>query len=217
MTMPTTLSSDRPAVLGPLLVLEGMPGAGKTTAATALAAEGRTVIGEYTTPAGTTLPVSSHPAVTDDQAHQANWVTKHRQAVNARRAGGAVYCDRDWISALAYAASIDDGGQLLRARATWASERLLCGDLAVAGTYIVFDLHPATSLRRRANRLTPGHPWSTWPGLQRLAVFYSDPCRTIATVDEGLAHALGAATWRQLGAGGREQTLRYLRDLTDRP
>jgi dephospho-CoA kinase len=33
--------------LHPVLVLEGMPGAGKTTAATALAAEDYSVIGDY--------------------------------------------------------------------------------------------------------------------------------------------------------------------------
>jgi hypothetical protein len=39
--------SDPATGLHPVLVLEGMPGAGKTTAATALAAEDYSVIGDY--------------------------------------------------------------------------------------------------------------------------------------------------------------------------
>jgi hypothetical protein len=217
MTTPKTLSSDTaPPRSWPVVVLEGMPGAGKTTASEKLAAEGRLVVGEYMTSAGLTIPITDHPTVDDDAGHQANWLIKHRHARLARRTG-AVYCDRDWLSALAYAASVEDGGPLLRARAIWASERMLCGDLSIASTYVVFGLHPATSLRRRVNRLTPNHPWSSFAGLQRLAAFYADPIDAVGRVDEGLAHALRAATWHQVSDRSLEQTLRFLRDLTNRP
>jgi hypothetical protein len=53
-----TPCSDHLPQLGRLLVLEGMPGAGKTTAVTRLGAEGWQVIGEYTTASGATIPVS---------------------------------------------------------------------------------------------------------------------------------------------------------------
>lgn len=103
--------------LYPVLVLEGMPGAGKTTAATALATENWTVIGEYTTATGSVVPIHAHPAVGDDAGHQRNWLLKHHQ-VHAARHNGPVICDRDWLSALAYAYSVadTDHGELLHSR-----------------------------------------------------------------------------------------------------
>jgi AAA domain len=145
-----TPCSDLGARRGPLLVLEGMPGAGKTTTATRLAAEGQRVIGEYVTPAGATIPVAGHPPACDDNAHQANWLTKHRHAT-AALAAGPVFCDRDWLSALAYAASLPEGDQLLRAHVWRAVEQLRRGQLAVADGYLVLHLDPAaTSLAASA-------------------------------------------------------------------
>ncbi|MGH3250949.1 MAG: hypothetical protein ACRDOI_32735, partial [Trebonia sp.] len=46
---------------GRLVVLEGMPGAGKTTAAGALAGLGHAVVGEYTNDAHATIAVHAHP------------------------------------------------------------------------------------------------------------------------------------------------------------
>jgi len=214
-TLKTLSSNHAPAPLGPLVVLEGMPGAGKTTAVTALAAEGRQVVGEYTTAGGVTIPVTDHPAVDDDHAHQANWLIKHRHTSTVRRSG-PVFCDRDWLSALAYAASLEDGGLLLRSRAAWAGEHLHRGALAVAKVYVVFGLDPDTSLARRAGRLTPGHPWSTRAGLQHVAAFYADPLRAVAAVDEDLGRALHTADWHQLPASSIEKTLRHLSDLVNR-
>ncbi|MGH3548277.1 MAG: glycosyltransferase family 4 protein [Pseudonocardiaceae bacterium] len=161
-----------------MLVLEGMPGAGKTTAATALAAENWTVVGEYTSPTGAIIPTEAHPALDDDTAHQHNWLRKHHQVQAARR-DGPVFCDRDWLSALAYAYSVMDDGELLSKRARWVSDHLDRGNLALASSYVLFQLDPRISLRRRADHLTPGHPWSSLPGLVRLAAYYRDPAEAL--------------------------------------
>ena len=111
--------SDPVAVHAQLIVLEGMPGAGKTTAAASLQRHGWHVIGEYTGADGTTVALSEHPGVEDDDAHQANWLRKAAQCATALGTG-VLYADRDWISSLAYAHSTSaaDGGALLL---TWAS------------------------------------------------------------------------------------------------
>jgi len=56
-----------PAPRGRLIVLEGMPGAGKTTTATALAARGHSVVGEYTSDTEATLAIGDHPDISDDE------------------------------------------------------------------------------------------------------------------------------------------------------
>ncbi|MGH3834805.1 MAG: AAA family ATPase [Pseudonocardiaceae bacterium] len=200
----------------PVLVLEGMPGAGKTTAATALATENHTVIGEYTTPTGDIIPIEAHPAVDDDAGHQHNWLRKHHQ-VQAARCNGPVFCDRDWLSALAYAYTVTDDEELLISRAGWVSDHLDRGDLALANTYVVFSLDPTISLQRRADRLTPGHPWSSRSGLVRLATFYSDPAKSLDPVHPDLAARLRTATWHSLRDCTLDRTVRFLRDLADQP
>lgn len=174
MPRPRPPCSDTTTGWYPVLALEGMPGAGKTSAATALAAQNWTVIGEYTTVTGDVVPIHAHPDVGDDAGRQRNWLRKHHQ-VHAARRNGPVFCDRDWLSALAYAYSVadTDHGELLDSRARWASDCLDHGDLTLASTYIVFQVDPTISLQRRANRLTPLHPWSGLHGLIRLAAFYA--------------------------------------------
>lgn len=210
--------SDTSTGWHPVLVLEGMPGAGKTTAATALAAENRAVIGEYTTTTGSVMPIQQHPDVDDDAGHQHNWRCKHHQ-VDAARQHGPVFCDRDWLSAVAYAYSIagTDRGELLRSRAHWAAACLDRGDLTLASTYIVFHLDPTLSLQRRANRLTPRHPWSTLPGLTRLAAFYTDPAQAVAPVHPELGARLRVASWHPLRDYAVGDTVRLLHDLADHP
>ena len=178
-----------------LIVLEGMPGAGKTTAACALAARGLLVLGEYTDNADATIAISMHPPVDDDDAHQQNWLRKTAQCTARLAHGGTVYADRDWLSSLSYAYSIAaaDGGALLRHRAGWAASRLRDGSLLLPGIYVIFDLDPATSLARRASRLRPGHPWNHPGSLRRLRDFYSCPSRALDLVDPGLGHALRQA------------------------
>ncbi|MGH3565015.1 MAG: AAA family ATPase [Pseudonocardia sp.] len=205
--------SDTVTDLYPVLVLEGMPGAGKTTAATTLAAENRAVIGEYTTLTGDVIPIEGHPAVDDDAEHQRNWLHKHHQ-VQAARCHGPVFCDRDWLSALAYAYSVTDD-ELLTDRADWVSDCLDRRVLTLASTYVVFQLDPSVSLRRRADRLTPGHPWSSRPGLIRLATFYTDSAEALAPVHPNLAARLRTATWHSLRDCTLDRTVRFLRDLAD--
>jgi hypothetical protein len=175
-----------------LIVLEGMPGAGKTTTASELAARGLTVIGEYTSVAAETLPVSAHPPVDNDDAHQANWVRKAAQCASWLATGGTVYADRDWLSSLSYAYSTapDDDGTLLARRARWALDGLRESWLLLPGLYVLFDLDPAASLERRAGRFRPGHPWNDPGALQRLRDFYADPARAIAPCCPALASVL---------------------------
>ncbi|MGH3623096.1 MAG: AAA family ATPase [Sciscionella sp.] len=218
MTLTRPPCSDTATADNPVLVLEGMPGAGKTTTAATLAAENRIVIGEYTTTTGDVVPIEAHPHVDDDAGHQHNWLLKHHQ-VHAARRHGPVFCDRDWLSALAYAYSVadDDHGALLATRTRWASDCLDRGDLSLDSTYVVFQLDPVVSLRRRAHRLTPGHPWSSLPALIRLATFYTDPATALAPVHPELAARLRTTTWHPLRGYSTDRTTRFVRDLVDRP
>ncbi|MBF6175994.1 AAA family ATPase [Nocardia blacklockiae] len=196
--MPTPANphcSDHPA--GPLLVLEGMPGTGKTTTAKLLAAQGRHVIGEYTTPTGTVVPLAEHPGVDDDTAHTRNYLLKHQQARTLAATGRPVYLDRDWLSILAYAHSIADPA-LLRRRADWICAHLDAGVLALADAYLVLTTSVDTSLRRRRHRLTTAHPWSTTPALHRLAAFYADPATALRATHPALAARLTTTSWHHL-------------------
>lgn len=80
-----TRHSFEPTHPGRLITVEGPPGAGKTTALQLLARRGHSVIGEYTTSSGTTIPIAGHPGVNDDDAHQRNWLIKNEQAIRVRR------------------------------------------------------------------------------------------------------------------------------------
>lgn len=175
-----------------LIVLEGMPGAGKTTAACALAERGLFVLGEYTGDTGAVITVTLHPPGDEDDAHQQNWLRKTTQCRARLARGGTVYADRDWLSSLSYAysiAAIDDGA-LLRRRAAWAIRHLSEGSLLLPGHYVIFRLDPATSLHRRAGRLRAGHPWNKPDMLQRLSDFYTDPGHALHKFQPGLARAL---------------------------
>jgi len=134
-----------------------MPGADKTSAVGVLERRGHQVVGEY---------VSERPGVHDDEAHQRNWIAK--TAIAARAAtSGDVFCDRDFLTSLAFACSIADS-KLLRERIAWAMTHLAAGRLVVGNAYVVLDVTPRLSLARRAGRLSPEHPWS-WPAeLERL-------------------------------------------------
>src|SRR4051794_36612360 len=104
---------------GHLIVLEGMPGAGKTTTAHALGDVGLYVLGEYTSTTAATIPLCEHPPVEDNGAHQNNWLRKAAQEARALTTGHPlVFADRDWLSSLAFAYSIahTDDGTLLNER-----------------------------------------------------------------------------------------------------
>jgi hypothetical protein len=219
MTISTRCSDPARAAGHPagwLIVLEGMPGAGKTTLAAALAEDGATVLGEYTTPSRATIPLSDHPHASDGAAHDANWLRKAAQADAALRDGLAVYADRDWLSALAFAYSIAgaDGGQLLRQRCNWARDCLGVGQLLLPHAYVIFDVAVATSLRRRAARPNGDHPWTTEGPLRRLRYFYTWPTQVIAGTHPGLAAVLLKPAWhRAPGTASPRTRMRLLTSL----
>lgn len=173
-------SSDAPATA---TVVEGMPGAGKTTVLAALARAGHTVLGEYTTVAGAVLPPRRHPGHGDEDAHLANWLRKSAQL---RCLAGRVWVDRDWLTALAWSASTTG----LTQRAAWAHHHLACGQLALPERWIILDLPPALSLQRRAWPPESGHPWSRAAVLQCLRGFYQDPAAALKTAHPGLAEVV---------------------------
>jgi predicted ATPase len=201
-----------------LIVLEGMPGAGKTTTADALAAAGYGVVGEYTDDRDATIPVSVHPDISDDGAHQLNWLRKSSQTEARLVRDPVVYADRDWLSALSYAYScaVADGGALLAERTAWAERHLADGTLLLPGTYVVYDIDPATSLARRADRLRPGHPWNCLNALEQLRDFYRDPPQALQPFSAALAGALSRP--RRLDISGRDDrgsVLAYLSSLAE--
>jgi predicted ATPase len=221
MTASRPCSDTRPLAVAQrqLIVLEGMPGAGKTTAACALARRGLPVLGEYTGIADAAIAISQHPPVTDDIAHQGNWLRKAAQCAARLAHGLTVYADRDWLSSLSYAYSIAaaDDGTLLAQRAAWAASQLRQGSLLLPGTYAIFGLDPATSLHRRTTRLQPGHPWNDPHVLGRLCDFYASPSQALHRVHPGIAGALQQPG--QLSVCGHDdpdQTLRRLASLGGR-
>ena len=197
-----------PALRGRLIVLEGMPGAGKTTTATALAARGHSVVGEYTSDTDATLAIQDHPDISDDDAHQANWLRKAAQCTARLACYPVVYADRDWLSSLSYACTADGDGELLARRARWAARHLDGGTLLLPAAYVVFDLDPAASLSRRAGRLRLGHPWNQPAALGRLRGFYRDPARALRPACPELAAALSIP--ERIDISGRDDPSRVL-------
>lgn len=177
---------------GRLIVLEGMPGGGKTTAARALAGLGHAVVGEYTDAAHATIDIAAHPGIDDDDAHQANWTRKAALCVPLLDRNPVVYSDRDWLSSLSYAYSVapGDGGALLTSRAEWVLRCLEDETLLLPGLYVVFDLDPATSASRREGRLRARHPWNHADTLTRLRDFYQDPAGALRPFSDELAGAV---------------------------
>lgn len=178
-----------------IIVLEGMPGAGKTTALHALTDRGHQAIGEYVTVDGGVLEPASHPDHEPDAPHLVNWTLKAALYRNAPP-GRPVFVDRDWITALAWGHSVGT----LPERAAWARTRLRHRVLQLPSRYIVFDLPPDESLRRRAE-LRPSHPWADPEVLTRLRDFYRDPVDAVAAHDRELAADLASIPFTHIDAG----------------
>jgi len=176
-----------------VIVAEGMPGAGKTTVLAALGASGHTMLGEYTTRTGTVLPFASYPCHRDEDAHLVNWLRKTAQL---HPLTGLVWVDRDWLTALAWAASTTG----LPARAAWVYHHLKAGRLVLPQRWLIFDLPPAMSLHRRTSRLDPSHPWSQLPVLESLRAFYRDPAATLKPAHPSLAALVATVPVQQFDA-----------------
>ncbi len=180
-----------------------MPGAGKTTAAAVLGRRGRQVVGEY---------VSERPGVDDDEAHQRNWIAKTAIAGRAA-ASGDVFCDRDFLTSLAFACSIADR-DLLRERIAWALTHLAAGRLVVGDAYVVLDVTPRLSLARRTGQLSSEHPWSRPAELKRLRRFYLSPPEALGRMDRDLGAAFAGARW--CSASGEAMTPEQVAVLAER-
>lgn len=205
-----SLSSDMPSRL---VVLEGMPGAGKTTTIEALSNLGHDVVGEYVDESSGTLDHDEHPGVDDDDGHQLNWSRKADRCTQLLGAHPVVYVDRDWLSSLAYAYSVapEDAGNLLSARAAWALTYLGEGRLLLANVYVIFDLDSASSLARRAGHLRSDHPWNRPDALDRLREFYVDPSRSLRPVSAELAERIGVP--QRIDVSEHDRPLDVLRRL----
>ncbi|MEU0237707.1 AAA family ATPase [Nocardiopsis sp. NPDC006198] len=178
-----------------LVVLEGMPGAGKSSVA-ALLADRVPVVAEYARPDGTALDHDAHPATDQDRAHLDNFLLKDELCAQHT---GTVLCDRDWVSALAYAHSLNDPVALAH-RAGWAWEHLNAGRLRLGGLYLVLHVDPATSTERRRGRLRPDHPWSRAEALERLSAFYAAPAQTVGRTLPGLGELMATTRWVHVDA-----------------
>lgn len=187
------------------VVLEGMPGAGKTTTLCSLAAMGHAVVGEYITASGATLPFPQHPDVDDDDAHLANLLRKNQQVQSS--SADLVFVDRDWLSALGYCVSLGID-HMLTQRANWVAANLARGALTVADLYVIFDMDITTSLERRSERLVRDHPWSCATGLDPLRAYFANPAATVRLVHRDLGRVLRNASLKYVGEGTEPEVLR---------
>lgn len=170
-----------------VFVVEGMPGAGKTTALAGLADHGRIVLGEYTDDRAQLLDLAAHPRHDDENLHLTNWLRKDAQARHLAR-GGSVIADRNWLTALGWAASVNG----LADRTAWAHAHLATGNLTLPEQWIILDCSVKTSLARRHDRIDSTHPWAEPASLHRLRAFYADPVLTVAPLRPGLADLISS-------------------------
>jgi thymidylate kinase len=157
------------------IVVEGMPGAGKTTTLAAIVGQGQMVLGEYTDGHAQPIDLIKHPHHDDEHPHLTNWLRKDAQVRHLARAG-SVITDRNWLTALGWAASVN----VLPDRTSWAYTHLTAGVLTLPERWIILDCSVETSLARRHDRLDSTHPWADPDSLHRLRTFYTDPVAPIA-------------------------------------
>lgn len=170
------------------VVLEGMPGAGKTSLLNLLADRGHAVLGEYIDDQSAAIPITEHPALDDDAGHLANWVRKDMHA-SAFATAGTLVMDRNWLTALAWAYSCPEiaGLHEFERRTAWAAWNLEHDLLEAPDTWLILNCTTDTSLNRRRDRLNAANPWTKPEVLERLRAFYADPAAAIGTANAALA------------------------------
>lgn len=177
-----------------VVVIEGMPSAGKTTLTNLLARLGWQTVPEYVADDG------RWTATTDDGAHQRNWVIKER--LLRERPGTPLVVDRNFLTSLAYAYSVrrlSGEHHLLDERVEWLRRHLAAGFFGHPVLYCVLDLDPATSLQRRGCEKPSDHPWARRAVLDELRAFYVRMPEGLAELHMALATGAGVRVLRLSG------------------
>lgn len=148
------------------IAVEGMPGAGKTTAITSMRKAGYAVVPE--------LAPGYRPVVDAKRAggHLVNWIKTDEHAQRLGCGRRPVVVDRNWLTALAYDA-VDAKGFMRTVH--WAWTHLGVDNLRLPSVWIILDVPVDVSLERRRHRHVPGHPWRDAAVLEQLRAFYADP------------------------------------------
>ncbi len=186
------------------MVLEGMPGAGKTSVAAMMAALGHRVIPEYVVNHG------APPAIGDDKGHQGNWERKE-QLCSASPL--PLIVDRNFLSSLAYAYSIrasSQGADLERKRVQWCRQGLVSGRFDHPRAYCVFDCPAPVSLRRRGIVAPGEHPWTQPSPLHELRRFYAHLADTLNALDPALSLPVDTAVIHLDGEDPLDANLRLV-------
>jgi thymidylate kinase len=172
----------------PVVLVEGVPGAGKTSVLQRMREAGQIVVGELpgsVRETGTTEPYAA-------EHHWSMWAAKTPYIAAATRdhglPGAPVYVDRYWPTELVW--EPEPGGR--RTCADWVWEALGRGHLIIPSALIIVDVSENVSLARRRERLVPGHGWSDRDCLADVRRFYADLAAHVRMVHPPLAQVIGS-------------------------